>query len=117
MAWWYPIPSRRLGGFRTGARQAACDKLTLSPLQRGLLVAFYASPTLDTCDARPSRPSVRDLGQVLVAVEVVTEDDTVGCDLVLAREWVMGAPAGLEYGQCAFEPGVSPEELEQDHVV
>ena len=57
------------------------------------------------------------LGQVLVAVEVVTEDDTVGCDLVLARGWVMGAPAGLENGQCAFEPRLSSKELEQDHIV
>ena len=54
-----------------------------------------------------------DLGQVLAAVELVTEDDTVGCDLVLARGWVMGAPAGFENGQCAFEPEVSSEELEQ----
>ena len=66
---------------------------------------------------RRSRPSRRNLGQVLVAVEVVTEDDTVGCDLVLARGWVMGAPAGLENGQCAFEPGLSSKELEQDHIV
>ena len=53
----------------------------------------------------------------MAAVEVVTEDDTVGCDLVLARGRVMGAGAGFEDGQCAFEPGVSSEELEQDHVV
>jgi hypothetical protein len=66
---------------------------------------------------RRSRPSRRNLGQVLVAVEVVTEDDTVGCDLVLARRWVMGAPACFENGQCAFQLGVSSEELEQDHVV
>ena len=71
-----------------------------------------------------STPSIRgdlspdwDLGQVLTAVEVVTEDDTVGGDLVLARVWVVGAPAGLENGQCAFELGVSSEELEQDHIV
>lgn len=62
-------------------------------------------------------PPLRDLGQVLVGVEVVTEDDTVGGDLVLACEWVMGATAGFENGQCALEPGVSSEELEQDHVV
>jgi hypothetical protein len=62
-------------------------------------------------------PPLRDLGQVLVGVEVVTEDDTVGGDLVLARERVMGATAGFENRKCAFEPGVSSEELEQDHVV
>ena len=45
--------------------------------------------------ARPSRPSHGTLGQVLVAVEVVTEDETVSCDLVLARERVMGAPRDL----------------------
>ena len=39
-----------------------------------------------------------DLCQVLAVVEVVTEDDTVGCDLILAREQVMGAAAGLEDG-------------------
>jgi hypothetical protein len=37
-----------------------------------------------------------DLGQVLAAVELVTENDTVSCDLVLARERVMGATAGFE---------------------
>jgi hypothetical protein len=45
-----------------------------------------------------SRPSRRNLGQVLAAVELVTEDDTVGCDLILTRGWVMGATAGLENG-------------------
>jgi hypothetical protein len=41
---------------------------------------------------------LRDLGQVLVVLELVTEDDTVGCDLVLARERVMGAAASFENG-------------------
>jgi hypothetical protein len=78
---------------------------------------FTLTPTnLDTLDARAPQPSL-DLGQVLAAVEMVTDDDTVGCDLILARGWVMGAPAGLENGQCAFEPGISSEELEQDHIV
>ena len=36
------------------------------------------------------------LGQILVVLEPVTEDDTVGCDLVLARKRVMGAPTGFE---------------------
>ena len=54
-------------------------------------------PQTDTLDARRLR-TLWDLGQVLAAVELVTEDDTVGCDLVLAREWVMGAPAGFENG-------------------
>ena len=39
-----------------------------------------------------------DLCQVLAVVEVVTEDDTVGCDLVLARERVAGAAASFENG-------------------
>ena len=76
-----------------------------------------STTSLDTFDAMPPQPSLDGLGQVLAAVEVVTEDDTVGCDLVLACEWVMGATAGFEDGQCAFEPGVSSEKLEQDHVV
>ena len=42
-----------------------------------------------------TRPT-RGLGQVLVVLELVTEDDTVGCDLVLARKWVMGTAAGFE---------------------
>ena len=42
-----------------------------------------------------TRPT-RGLGQVLVVLELVAEDDTVGCDLVLARERVMGAAAGFE---------------------
>ena len=57
------------------------------------------------------------LGQVLGAVEVVTEDDAVGCDFVLACERVVCAAAGFEYGQCTFEFGVSTKELEQDQVV
>ena len=43
-------------------------------------------------------PPLGDLGQVLAVVEVVTEDDTVGCDLILARKRVMGAAASFENG-------------------
>ena len=57
------------------------------------------------------------LGQILVAVELVAENDTVGCDLVLARVRLVGAATGLENGQSTFEPGLSSEELEQDDVV
>jgi hypothetical protein len=39
-----------------------------------------------------------DLCQVLAVLEVVTEDDTVGCDLILARKRVMGAAASFENG-------------------
>ena len=39
-----------------------------------------------------------DLCQVLAVVEVVTEDDTVGCDLILARKRVLGAAASFENG-------------------
>ena len=62
--------------------------------------AFTLTPTyLDTIDTRPpSALTWGNLGQVLAAVEVITEDDTVGCDLVLAREWIMGAAAGFENG-------------------
>ncbi len=80
--------------------------------------ALVIAPKHTDCDrmltARRSRRVVvflteaalapRGLGQVLAAVELVTEDDTVGCDLILARGWVMGTPAGLENGQRAFEP-------------
>ena len=68
------------------ATQAARRSLTLTPTN------------LEAIDAGPPRPSLGDLGQVLVAVELVTEDDTVGCDLILARERVMGATAGFENG-------------------
>lgn len=92
-------------------------QVTQSPLLGDLLRAFCAGLTTATHSMQGHLGLLGGLGQVLVAGEVVTEDDTVGCDLVLARGWVMGAAAGFENGQCAFEPGVSSEELEQDHVV
>jgi hypothetical protein len=67
--------------------------------------------------ALPKRHPLMGLGQGLAAVELVTEDDTVGCDLILARKRIMGAAASFEHAQCAFELGVATEELEQDHVV
>jgi hypothetical protein len=57
------------------------------------------------------------LGQVLARVELITKDDTSRCDLILARKRVVGAAASFEHAQCAFELGITAEELEQDYVV
>ena len=102
---------------QNGCPPSRLRQVTQSPLLGDLLrLSALASPTA-THSMRGHLGPLGGLGQVLAVVEVVTEDDTVGCDLVLARGWVMGASAGFEDGQCAFEPGVSSEELEQDHVV
>jgi hypothetical protein len=62
------------------------------------VIVLAATTVIIATQGRPAshgRP-LRHLGQVLAVVELVTEDDAVGCDLVLTRERVMGAAAGFE---------------------